>query len=94
MFQSEIRLFFLKKTTWKQRPDFLASEKGLQLLKVITPPVITRLLWYGAVYSRPYFCVEQQQKFEYPVSYKAGTSKVPSWPKTHVPKWLLKWKLT
>ena len=32
-----------KKTTWKQRRNVLSSEKGLQLIAVITPPVINHL---------------------------------------------------
>ena len=42
-FQNEVRLLSLKRTTWKQRRDILASERGLQLIKVITPPVINHL---------------------------------------------------
>ena len=42
-FQSGVRLLSLKRTTWKQRRDILASERGLQLIKVITPPVINHL---------------------------------------------------
>ena len=42
-FQSEVRLLSLKRTTWRQRRDILASERGLQLIKVITPPVINHL---------------------------------------------------
>ena len=42
-FQSEVRLLFLKRTTWKQRREILASERGLQLIKVITPPVVNYL---------------------------------------------------
>ena len=32
-----------KRTTWKQRRNVLSSEKGLQLIAVITPPVINHL---------------------------------------------------
>ena len=39
-FQSGVRLLSLKRTTWKQRRDNLASERVLQLIKVFTPPVI------------------------------------------------------
>ena len=46
-----------KRTTWKQRRNVLSSEKGLQLLTVITPPVINHLSSYGAVCSCPSFCV-------------------------------------
>ena len=84
-FQSEVRLLSLKRTTWKQRRDILASERGLQLIKVITPPVIKHLSWYGPVCLRSCFCA--QQKFDYPVSYKAGTSKVSTFLKSHVPNW-------
>ena len=42
-FQDEIWLLLLKRTTWKQRRDFLLSEKRLQLLAVITLPVIIHL---------------------------------------------------
>ena len=86
-FQSEIRLSSLKRTTWKQRRDILASEKGLQLITVFTPPVTNHLSWYGAVCPRSYFCV--QQKSDYPVSYKAGTSKVSFFTKSQVPSWFI-----
>ena len=42
-FQSEVRLLSLKHTTWKQRNVILASDKGLQLIKVNTPPFINHL---------------------------------------------------
>ena len=42
-FSERVRLLSLKRTTWKQRRDILASETGLQLIKVITPPVINHL---------------------------------------------------
>ena len=56
-FQDEVWLLSLKITTWKQRGNVLLSEKGLQLIAVITPPVINHLSPYGAVCSRPSFCV-------------------------------------
>ena len=56
-FQEEVSLLSLKRTTWKQRRNVLSSEKGLQLLAVITPPVINHLSRYGAVCSCPSFCV-------------------------------------
>ena len=40
---SEIRLLFLKRTTWKRRRDILASERGLQLIKVFTPAVTNQM---------------------------------------------------
>ena len=73
-FTSEVRLLSLKRTFWKQRRDILASKRGLQLIKVITPPVINHFSWYWPVCPRSCFCVKQ--KFDYPVSYKARTSKV------------------
>ena len=84
-FQSEVRLLSPKHTAWKQRREILASERRLQLFKVITPPVIKQLSWYGAVCPRSCFCV--QQKFDYPVSYKAGTSKVSTFTKSNVQSW-------
>ena len=84
-FWSKVRLLSLKRTTSKQRIDILASEKGLQPIRVNSPPVINHLSWYGAACPRSCFCV--QQKFDYPVSYKAGTSKVSSFTKSHVPSW-------
>ena len=44
-FQTEVWALSLKRTTRKQRRDILASKKGLQLIKVITPPVINHLSW-------------------------------------------------
>ena len=60
-FQSVVRLLFLKRTTWKQRRDLLASKKSLQLIKVITRPVVNHLSWYGAVCHRSWFCVQQEE---------------------------------
>ena len=59
-FQNEVRLLSLKRTTWKQRREILASEKGSQLIKVITPPVNNHLSLYGAVCPRSCFCVQQK----------------------------------
>ena len=42
-FQDEVWLLSLKRTTWKQRRNVLSSEKGLQLIAVIIPPVINHL---------------------------------------------------
>ena len=42
-FQRKVQLLSLQRTTWKQRRDILASERGLQLIKVITLPVINHL---------------------------------------------------
>ena len=42
-FQDEVWLLSLKGTSWKQRRNVLSSEKGLQLMAVITPPVINHL---------------------------------------------------
>ena len=42
-FQDEVGLLSLERTTWKQRRNALSSEKGLQLIAVITPPVINHL---------------------------------------------------
>ena len=42
-FQDEVWLLSLKRTTWKQRRKVLMSEKGLQIIAVITPLVINHL---------------------------------------------------
>ena len=75
----------LRRTTCRQIRDILASDKGLQLIKHNTPPVINHFSWYGPVCPRSFFCV--QQKFDYSVSYKAGTSKVSTFIKSRVPNW-------
>ena len=56
-FQDKVLLLLLKRTTWKQRRNVLSSEKGLQLISVITPPVINHLSCNGTLCSRPSFCV-------------------------------------
>ena len=57
-----LRLFHFISTPWKQRTYLLASEKGLEIIKVTTPPVIIRLSPHGAVCFRPFFCVQQSLK--------------------------------
>ena len=57
MFQDEVWLLSLKRTTWKQRGNDLSSEKGLQLIAVLKTPVINHLSLYGAVCSCASFCV-------------------------------------
>ena len=42
-FQDKVWLLLLKRTTWKQRRNVLSSEIGLQLIAVITLPVINHL---------------------------------------------------
>ena len=42
-FQVEVWFLLLKKTTWKQRRNVLSSEKALQLLTIITLPIIIHL---------------------------------------------------
>ena len=42
-FQDEFWLLSLKRTTWMQRRNVLSSRKRLQLIAVITPPVINHL---------------------------------------------------
>ena len=73
-FENDVRQVSLKRTTWNQRRDILASEKSLQLFKFITLLVNNHLIWYGAVCPLSSLCV--QREFDYPVSYKAETSIV------------------
>ena len=42
-FRDEVWLLSERSTTWKQRRNVLSSEEGLQLIAVITPPVINQL---------------------------------------------------
>ena len=42
-FQDEVWLLSLKRATWKQRRNVLSSEKGLQLIAIISPPVFNHL---------------------------------------------------
>ena len=69
-FQDEVWLLLLKWTTWKQRRNVLSSEKGLQIIAVITPPVINHLSWYGSVCSCPGFCL-----YEPPPTYQSDAQK-------------------
>ena len=78
-----------KENNFEVKRDNLTYEKGLKRLKVITPPFISPLSWYGAVCSHPSFCV-QQQEFDYSVSYRERTSEVKSRRKARVPNWLVK----
>ena len=80
-FSKKFLVIVSERFTWKQRRDILAPEKGWQLIKLFPPLVINHLSWYGAVYSRPCFCV-QRQKNEYSGSFKAGASKASSWTKS------------
>ena len=63
-FRSKVWLLSPKLTTRKQRRDILASERGLQLIKNITPPVINHLSWYGAVCPCSCFCFCVQEKLD------------------------------
>ena len=42
-FHSNVQLLSLNRTTYKQRRDILASEKGPEIIKIVTPPVINHL---------------------------------------------------
>ena len=57
-----------ERTTWKQRKDLLAFEKGSQLMKDIIPAVINQLFCYGAVCSRPASVYQTITKQELPKS--------------------------
>ena len=49
-FQNKNQFFSPERITWKQRRDVLSSKEVLQLIKVITPPVINHLSWHGAIF--------------------------------------------
>ena len=76
-FKNELRLLSLNRITWNRRRNVLASERGLQLNKVINSLVINHLSCYGTVCCGPCFCVHQQG-FEYGGRYKVGASKISS----------------
>ena len=59
--RNEVQLLLLVRITWKQRRDVLASEKVLELIKVITHPLNNPSPWYVAVCCCHCFCVQQQQ---------------------------------
>ena len=77
----------LQKDTWKQRRNVLSSEQRLHLIKDFTLPVNFHLSWHGAVCSRPLFCVQKQQKFDYSSGNIGGFSKQQSWSESHVANW-------
>ena len=56
-FQSEVRLLSPKRTTWKQRRDILASQKGLQLIKAQTFQTFTLLYLTPLVWLRLWFWI-------------------------------------
>ena len=60
-YRDEIHELFLKRTTWKQRRSLLSSQKGLLLIKTISPFVINHLSWDGTVCSSTSLCLQQQQ---------------------------------
>ena len=62
---SEFQLLSLKRTTWKQKRDIPASEKRLQLKKIMTIPVTNHMSWHAAVCPRSCFC--EQQEFKHPI---------------------------
>ena len=79
-FQSKSRLLTYNLEAKKRH---FGVRKGLQLIKVINLSVIKHLSWYGTVCPRSCFCV--QQKFDYPFSNEAGTSKISTFTKSHEP---------
>ena len=82
--QSLIVIFF-KNNNLKQKGYLPASKKRLQLKKSFRSAVIIQLTWYGAV--RFCACFYVKQKCELLVSYKARSSMVSNFTKSHVPNW-------
>ena len=58
-FQKKSLIALSNKILLEERRDVVASENGLQLKKVITPPVINHLSWRGAACCRSCFCIQQ-----------------------------------
>ena len=67
-------MLFLRRRTWKQTREVLASEKWFHLIDVITH-FLNQLSWNGAVRSRPRFCVQKQQELENSGNYIAGVEQ-------------------
>ena len=80
-------VIWLQKIIWKQRRDVIASDKGLQPIEIVTPPVHNPLSGHGAIFSPS--CFYLQQKFENPVSYRGRNSKVSIFTEYHVPNWFV-----
>ena len=80
----EIHELFLKRTTWKQRKSLLSSQKGLLLIKTISPFVINHLSWDGTVCSSTSFCLQLQQQPHH--CHKTRTTIIQTWTNSHVPQ--------
>ena len=76
-----------KESLGSKEETFSISDKGLQPIEVITPPVHNPLSGHGAIFSAS--CFYLQQKFENPVSYRARNFKVSIFTESHVPNWFV-----
>ena len=72
--------------TWKQRRGALPSEKGLQLIKVMTPPAINHLSWHGTAGLRSCsLCTTTSVRILRQLQNRSF--QVSSWTKYHVTSW-------
>ena len=62
----------------------MASEKGLELMKVITPSVINHLPWHGTVCSRPCFRVQQEFSSQTVTKHEFSKYSAEQFPTNHV----------
>ena len=83
-YRDEIHELSLKITTWKQRRSLLSSEKGLLLIKTISPFVNNHLSWDGTVCSSTSFCAQQQQQPN--LCHKIRNTQIQTWANSHVPQ--------
>ena len=83
-YRDKIHQLTVKRTTWKQRRSLLPSQKGLLLIKTISPFVINHLSWDGTVCSGTSFCLQQQQQLNQ--CHKTRTTQIQTWANSHVPQ--------
>ena len=76
-FQDKVRLLLLKRRTWKQRRNVLSSEKGLQLIAVITPLHLPSLI----------ICLDMEQFVLVPASVYNKSVTTQSVTKQELPKY-------
>ena len=85
--QSEMCFFSPESTILKQRRDVPASEKRFHLKKSLLLQSLKICLDVEQFFSSLFLCTTASIFFS--VCYKAGTSKLSNWPKSHVPNCLV-----
>ena len=85
--QNGVRFFFVKKVTWKQKRDVLASEISYNSQKSLLFPSLTICLDLEKLVLVPLLRTTTT-RFWLLSTYKAAASKVSSWTNYQVTKWL------